>query len=132
MVRSPASASSSRRPTALLTAAAQAAPLSTDLENLYDVGQVTTAGGFAVGVSKYDAVDNAEFGIHGQPGMIVPVSAGADINAGAAVMSDANGRAIPWVTAASDANHVLGIAMTGVDITAAGDADVEVKLILGA
>lgn len=102
--------------------------LSTDLENLVVCAQAG-AGQVVVGVSKYDVAIDESGGMHGQPGMIVPVNCGADITAGAKVMSDANGRAIPWVTAASEANEPAGIAMTGCDITVAGDADAMIKLI---
>lgn len=43
---------------------------------------------------------------------ILPVEAGADLTAGQEVMTDANGKAIPWVWAANGANYKAGKVMT--------------------
>jgi hypothetical protein len=101
--------------------------LSTDLENCYEANHCG-AGKKAAGISKYDIADEDTGGMIGTPGRIVMVNAAADITAGAEVMSDANGRAIAWVFAASMANVPCGLALETVDVTVAGDADVEVKL----
>lgn len=98
--------------------------LSTDLENLYRMAHCG-AGQRAVGVSKYDVALNKTGGVHGQPGMIVEVEAGAALVAGAKVMSGLNGKAVPWVSAVNEANECLGVAMTA----AAGDTAIaEIKL----
>lgn len=68
------------------------------------------AGGKAFGVSKYDqSVVGGKVGV--ARGGIVTVLAGATITAGQKIMSDATGQAIPWVTAASEANECLGLAV---------------------
>jgi hypothetical protein len=76
-----------------------------------------TAGAKALGVSTYDAADT-----EGVPVMrghkVVPVESGAAMTAGQKVMSDATGRAITWVTAASEANDDLGVVLNSP--TAAG------------
>jgi Uncharacterized conserved protein (DUF2190) len=92
--------------------------LSTDLANVYQVAHAG-AGVRAIGVSKWDAANGSLVGIHTQPGIIVPVTAGATITAGQEVQSDANGQAIPLAAGKS-----LGVAMTG----AAAAADAEIKL----
>lgn len=43
---------------------------------------------------------------------ILPVIAGAALVAGQEVMTDAAGHAIPWVTAAGEANRKAGVCMT--------------------
>jgi hypothetical protein len=53
------------------------------------------AGTRAVGVFKYDAATGEKVGIHRGARMVVPVTAGATITAGAAVEVGANGQAIP-------------------------------------
>jgi hypothetical protein len=81
------------------------------------------AGGRAVGVSKYDqGTVGGKLGIH-RIG-VVPVTAGAAITAGQDIMSDATGQAVPWTSAASEANKRLGTAMND----AANGADCEVSL----
>lgn len=92
--------------------------LSTDLANVYQVAP-TGAGLRAIGVAKNDAANGSLVGIHTQPGIIVPVTAGATLTAGQEVQSDATGQAIPLAAGKS-----LGVAMTG----AAAGADAEIKL----
>jgi hypothetical protein len=81
--------------------------LSTDPENLF-VLKTCLAGQKAVGVCKYDVANGEAGGVHGQPGMIVPVTAGAaGVNAGVEVESNATGQAIPF-----SAGIKLGICMS--------------------
>lgn len=54
-----------------------------------------TAGTRAIGVAKYDAASGAKVGIIRGRGMVVPVTAGANITAGARVEVGTNGQAIP-------------------------------------
>jgi hypothetical protein len=92
--------------------------LSSDLANLY-VFSTCPAGERAAGVAKYDVTDGNEGGVHGQPGMIVPVTAGATIAAGEEVQVGPAGAAIPLA-----AGIAVGLAMSG----AAAAADAEIKL----
>lgn len=70
-----------------------------------------------IGVAGYDA--NSGFKVPIKRGQkVIPVETGAAITAGALVMSDATGRAIPWVTAAGEANARCGICLNAP--TAAG------------
>lgn len=92
--------------------------LSTDLENVYRCAHAA-AGVRACGVSKYDVASGAEGGMHGQPGMIVPVNAGAAIAAGQDVEVGANGQAVPLA-----AGRSAGLAMS----SAALGADAQIKL----
>ena len=92
--------------------------LSTDLENLY-VMKTCTAGARPCGVAKYDVADTQAGGVHGQPGMIVPVVAGAAITAGQEVEVGAAGKAIPLAS-----GKAAGMAMSG----AANAADAQIKL----
>lgn len=71
------------------------------------------------GVFAYDAASGAIVPVI-KKGATVPVTSGAAITAGVEVMSDAAGKAIPWVTAASEANRKAGKATT-----TAGGADVD-------
>jgi hypothetical protein len=98
--------------------------LSTDVSNLFRMAHCG-AGLKPAGVAKYDVANGDEGGCYGQPGRIVPVTSGAAVTAGAEVMSDANGKAIPWTSAASEANRRAGQAMSGVG---AADADLMVRL----
>lgn len=92
--------------------------------NLYKVAH-SAAGGHAIGVSKYDQPNvGGKVGI--ARGGFCIVTAGAAIAAGQYVMSDANGQAIPWVTAAGEANQKLGIAVDD----AANAADAEIAMLL--
>jgi hypothetical protein len=94
--------------------------LGTDLANVYQLSNCTVAGEYTLGVSKYDAANGSLVGVHTTPGMHVPVTAGATLTAGTAVMTDATGQAIPWTTG----NIVAGYCMNG----AASTADAEIKL----
>ena len=93
--------------------------LSTVLDNVY-VMALCGAGQKPAGVAKYDVPINGYGGVHGQPGMIVHVEAGAAITAGAEVESDATGRAIPLA-----AGRPAGQAMTG---ASGAGAAAEIKL----
>jgi hypothetical protein len=93
------------------------------LDNVYSMA-TCGAGQVAFGVAKYDVASGQHGGVYGTPGRIVTVVAGAAVTAGNKVMSDAAGEAIPWVTAASEANEALGLALN----TAADGDLVEVKL----
>jgi hypothetical protein len=98
--------------------------LSTDDANVF-VCSPCGAGEQAVGVAAYNIAITAEGPVLGTPGKIVPVTSGAAITAGVEVMSDANGKAIAWTFAASDANKVLGVAMGS---ASGADVDVAIKL----
>jgi hypothetical protein len=68
-------------------------PTATAIPNVIPV--VTCgAGGVALGIFQRDVADGALVTIMRQPGMVAPVRSGAAIAAGAAVQSDATGRAI--------------------------------------
>lgn len=79
-----------------------------------------TAGARSVGVSAYDAKSGKKVGIIRAAGMVVPVTAAANLTAGAAVESDAQGRA---VAAAS------GVALGYVETAATSGQDARVCLI---
>lgn len=66
------------------------------------------AGGRALGVASYDAAIGAKVPVM-RGHKVVVVEAGAAAVAGNPVMSDATGRAIPWVTAAGEANKECGV-----------------------
>lgn len=86
---------------------------------------VCGAGQKAFGVSGADASGADEvLPIINGPGIVVPMTAGATITAGNEVMSDASGNPVPWTSAASEANRVLGLAISG----AANAAAVYVRL----
>lgn len=75
------------------------------------------AGQRAIGVADYDSAVDSKVGIvRGKK--VFPVEAGAAMTAGQEVMSDATGRAITWVSAASEANKALGVVLNSP--TAAG------------
>jgi hypothetical protein len=82
------------------------------------------AGQWAIGVAGHDQILNGQVPMLNGPGKVVPVTAGAAITAGDKIMSDATGRAVPWVTAASEANNMLGVALD----SAANGADCPVRL----
>lgn len=86
----------------------------------------SAAGGPAIGVAKYDQPN-----VGGKVGVstagVCVVTAGGALTAGQYVMSDATGQAVPWTSAASEANQKLGIAM---DDCASG-ADAEIMLFVG-
>ena len=92
--------------------------LSTDIENMW-VLATCPAGTRAAGVAKYDVANGGVGGVHGQPGMIVPVTAGAAITVGQEVEVGAAGKAIPLAS-----GKAVGLAMSG----AASAADCPVKL----
>lgn len=79
--------------------------------NLIQVAQCV-AGDRALGVADRDASGSGEVlgVITGHD--IVPMVSGGATTAGAKVMSDANGAAVPWTSAASEANNALGIAVS--------------------
>jgi hypothetical protein len=83
------------------------------------------AGGQAIAVSRYEGANGDEIPIVDEG--YVPMPAGAAITVGQKLMSDAQGRPVPWVTAASEANNFLGVACS---TQAVVDADVLVKLAL--
>jgi hypothetical protein len=93
--------------------------LSADLVNVYQASNCTTAGEVAIGVSAYDAANGALFKVHTEPGIIVPVTAGAALTAGTEVQTDATGQAVPFTTGIK-----LGYVMNG----AASGADAEIRL----
>lgn len=72
----------------------------------YKVGY-PSAGGAAIGVAKYDAVQNAKIGV--MRGGIVPVTASGAIAAGGPVKADATGKAV----AQGGTGIILGYAMSG-------------------
>ena len=79
----------------------------------------------ALGVAKYDqATVGNKVGV-ACAGVVI-VTAGAAITAGQYVMSDASGQAIPWVSAASEANPKLGLALDD----CANGADAEILLMV--
>lgn len=83
--------------------------LSTDLENLYLVAQCV-AKDQCFGVSGFDAAINGELKVYKKAaGVIVPVTSGAAIAAGAEVESDAEGKAITLA-----AGKALGYCLNGV------------------
>lgn len=85
--------------------------LSTDLANQFKFG-TCPAGKRPAGVAKYDVANLKSGSVHGQPGMIVEVLAGATLAAGDEVMSDATGKAIVHVPA-TPTNRVAGLVMSG-------------------
>lgn len=102
---------------AAISADIQSGPVITTavLPTTYDGGnfQAATCGAGAKpdGVFAYDAAINTVVPII-RKGATVPVTSGAAITAGVEVMSDAAGKAIPWTSAASEANRKAGKAMT--------------------
>jgi hypothetical protein len=92
--------------------------LSTDNQNLYRMA-TCGAGLKPAGVAKYDVASGTVGGMHGQPGMIVPVTTGAAIVAGVQVQSDGAGAAITLASGVP-----AGLAMSG----AGSGADCQVKL----
>lgn len=66
-----------------------------------------TAGGPVRGVAGFDVADNAIVTVFDSG--TIPVEAGGTISAGAKVMSGANGVAVAWTSAASEANEAVGV-----------------------
>lgn len=79
-----------------------------------------TGGARAVGVAAYDAKQGGKVGIIRAPRTVLPVTAGANLTYGAAVESDAQGRAV-----ASASGVVLGY----VETAATSGQDARVCLI---
>lgn len=91
--------------------------------NNYKVAHAA-AGGAAFGVSKYDQPTiGGKVGV--ARGGICPITCGANITAGQKVMSDASGQVIPWVSAASEANTAIGVAVD--DALSGTDCEVAVN-----
>lgn len=84
-------------------------------DSLLKVGLVTANTQAVFGISAHDAATGELVGIHHQPAIITEVTAGAALAAGALVMSDAVGQAIPYVAGAG----VLALG-TALDDAAAG------------
>lgn len=83
------------------------------------------AGGPVFGVSKYDQPTvGGKVGV--ARGGICIVTAGAAITAGQFIMSDANGQAVPWTSAASEANFRAGYAVDD----AGNTTDAEIALMI--
>jgi hypothetical protein len=80
----------------------------------------TVAGDKPLGVADRDVAIAEKVGVYSQPGIVVPVTAGAAITAGQEVQSDASARAIPLA-----AGKVAGMALN--DQATVG-SDVMVKL----
>lgn len=104
--------------------------LSTDPENLWEIGHAT-ANGPAAGVARYDVADNEAGSLIGVPGAVVPVTADGAIAAGAQVVVGTAGKAKTYSGAAPDNGAgdqvipvVVGVAMSGV----ADGEDCPVKL----
>lgn len=89
------------------------------------VAQCAASSDRAIGVSSWDAANDEGLTVIREG--VVPVTSGAAITAGAPVMTDANGKAIAWVFATSNANPVLGYC---VDTVAGADVDAQILLAL--
>jgi hypothetical protein len=75
-------------------------------------------------VSKYDAASGAKVGVIREG--VVPITAGANITAGAQVMADATGQAITYVWAGAAVPVVVGICLA--DVLSGADAEIALKL----
>lgn len=95
------------------------------------------AGGPSCGVSSYDVAEDGLVPIIGVPGAIVPIEAGADIDAAELVMVGAGGVAMPYDAGEFAANGnaqqidlstpvIVGLCMNG----AANGDDAEIKLLV--
>lgn len=84
------------------------------------------AGQQAIGISKWDAPSADDVVGIASGNKIVPMVADGAVTAGDIIMSGATGGAKTWASAASDANHELGVAMS----TAVDGATVYVKINL--
>lgn len=95
-----------------------------DTDSMIKVAHVNAAGGPVFGVSAHDAALGDYVGIHHQPALIVEVEAAGAITAGSLLMSDATGRATPYVAGA-------GVYSAGTAINdAAGGAKVLISRVL--
>jgi hypothetical protein len=94
--------------------------------NLPQVAPCGAGGGNAIGVSKWDAPSVDDVVGIASGNKVVPMVADGAVTAGDIIMSGATGGAKTWVSAASDANHELGVAMS----TAVDGATVYVKINL--
>jgi hypothetical protein len=99
--------------------------LSGDLKNQYRFAQAAGGAAPILGVAKYDVADGESGGVHGQPGMIVELEAGAALAPGTRVTSGADGRAVALAAAGDPAAAVV----IGNGSAAAGDI-LEAKLVL--
>lgn len=63
-------------------------------------GHVTANTQPCFGIAAHDAAVGEHFGVHHQPAIVTEVEAGDNLTAGSLVMSDATGRAIPYVSGA--------------------------------
>lgn len=109
--------------------------LSTDVVDAYQAITCSVAGEAALGVAAWDlpaasgdlSIGKAyKFGT----GIILPITCGANITAGQQVMTDAQGRAIPWVSPTATNGAALPVAIPlgyAVDSAASG-ADCEIAL----
>ena len=84
------------------------------------------AGEHPIGVAGYDIASGSKGPVL-RGHKIVPITCGAAVTAGAAVMSDANGKAVTWTSAASEANRRCGVA---INTTTAADQELFVALDL--
>lgn len=75
--------------------------------------QHSGAGVDPMGVSAMDGATGDVINMYHSRDIIAPVTAGANLTAGQAVMSDANGQAIPWVSTNQVAGRCLDTASTG-------------------
>lgn len=87
-------------------------------KNVYKVAPATAAG-LALGVAEYDAANGTLVTVARTPGMVVPVTTGAAITAGAEVEVGAGALAVP---------HAAGIAVGRCLTGAASGADAEIIL----
>lgn len=95
------------------------------------VCSICTAGEKAFGVAAYDTpIGDKTYAIRGNK--CVPVTAGAAINPGDPVVSDATGRAVPYAFPASSGNaETLDVPIIlGVAVDAASGAGVDCPIVL--
>lgn len=93
--------------------------LSTDLANVYQISNATASGEIVFGVARQDGANGSLIGVHCQPGIIIPITCGADCASGIEVQTDAVGKCIPLA-----AGKAVGYVMNG----ALSGADAEVRL----
>ena len=92
----------------------------TDKSSVYKVKQCATAGAKCFGVAAYDVAQNGLVTVIRRG--VVPILAGADITAGAAVKADASGHVIPQ----GGTGDILGYAMSACD----ADVDLVAEVLL--